>query len=357
MTKRRSGTAPGSETAPCSETTPRSRRAAWTLVLVAPAVAELTLGTVPVRMIWLVLLYVPVYGAGVLLIRELVRRFGGGWSSVLAMGLVYGLVEEGLALQSLTSPHLYGAADWGPRPFGVNAPYAELNLPYHAVFSVLIPIALVELVFRRHGRAAYLRRGGLVVTGLVAALGALLLRVSVPPSEDPHYALPGGAALIILALCAALTVLALGVLPRLPRLHRPPLRGAPPAPRVLGIVCGVASFGYLALLFPFAGADHSAFVPRAWTPVPMAAAALLAAATAVPLLRTGGWTDRHRLAAISGALVAHTAFGLVANTGNVPDALGLVVVAAAMVALLAALGRRLAAPGPARPAHTTRETL
>ncbi|WP_433241377.1 hypothetical protein [Actinomadura nitritigenes] len=348
MTKQRS------ETAPPSRTAPRSRRAAWTLVFVAPAVAELTLGTVPVRMFWLVLLYVPVYGAGVLLIRELVRRFGGGWSSVLAMGLVYGLVEEGLALQSLTSPHLYGAADWGPRPFGVNAPYAELNLPYHAVFSVLIPIALVELVFRRHGRAAYLRRGGLVVTGLVAALGALLLRVSVPPSEDPHYALPGGAALIIVALCAVLTVLALGVLPRLPR---PPLRGAPPAPRVLGVVCGAASFGYLALLFPFAGADHSAFVPRAWTPVPMAAAALLAAATAVLLYRSGGWTDRHRLAAISGALVAHTAFGLVANTGNIPDALGLIVVAAAMVALLAALGRRLAAPGPARSAHTTRETL
>ncbi|WP_190866939.1 hypothetical protein [Actinomadura sp. RB99] len=348
MMKRRSGTAPSSRAAP------RSRRAAWTLVLVAPAVAELTLGTVPVRMFWLVLLYVPVYGAGVLLVRELVRRFGGGWSSVLAMGLVYGLVEEGLALQSLTSPHLYGAADWGPRPFGVNAPYAELNLPYHAVFSVLIPIALVELVFRRHGRAAYLRRGGLVVTGLVAALGALLLRVSVPPSEDPHYALPGGAALIILALCAALTVLALGVLPRLPR---PPLRGALPAPRVLGIVCGAASFGYLALLFPFAGADHSAFVARSWTPVPMAAAALLAAATAVFLRRAGGWTDRHRLAAISGALVAHTAFGLVANTGNIPDALGLIVVAAAMVALLAALGRRLTAPGPARPAHTTRETL
>ncbi|GAA0256845.1 hypothetical protein GCM10009527_061070 [Actinomadura nitritigenes] len=347
MTKRRSGTSPRSATAP------RSRRAAWTLVLVAPAVAELTLGTVPVRMIWLVLLYVPVYGAGVLLIRELVRRLGGGRSSILAMGLVYGLVEEGLALQSLTSPHLYGAAGWGPRPFGVNAPYAELNLPYHAVFSVLVPIALVELVFRRHGRAAYLRRGGLAVTGLVAALGALLLRVLVPPSEDPHYSLPGGAALTILALCAALTVLALGVLPRLPR---PPSRGAPPAPRVLGVICGVASFGYLALLFPFAGADHSAFVPRAWAPVPMAAAALLAAATAVPLLRTGGWTDRHRLAAISGALVGHTAFGLVANTGSVPDALGLTVIAAAMVSLLAALGRRLAAPGPAGPVHTTRET-
>src|SRR4051795_435256 len=106
----------------------RNRGAALALVLIAPAVAELTLGTVPVRMWWVVLLYVPIYGAGVLLIRELVRRTGGGRPSVLLLGLAYGLVEEGLALQSLTSPHLYGAADWGPRPFGINTVYTELNL-------------------------------------------------------------------------------------------------------------------------------------------------------------------------------------------------------------------------------------
>ncbi|GAA2142208.1 hypothetical protein [Actinomadura napierensis] len=332
---------------------PRSRRAAWTLVLVAPAVAELTLGTVPVRMIWLVLLYVPIYGAGVLLIRELVRRLGGGWSSVLAMGLVYGLVEEGLALQSLTSPHLYDAADWGPRPFGVNAPYTELNLPYHAVFSVLVPIALVELVFRRHGRAPYLRRGGVIITGIVAAVGVGLLRVSVPPSEDPHYTLPGDTALVILALCAVLAFVALSVLPRL---RRPPLPGVPPAPWKLGAVCSLASFGFLALLFPFAGADHSAFVPRAWVPMPMAAAALLAVCTAFYLARTGGWTDRHRLAAISGALVAHTAFGFAANTDNVPDAVGLAVIAAVMIYLLQALARRLRTDAGV-PAHATWATL
>src|SRR5690606_26530121 len=56
----------------------RHRGAAWTLVVLTPLVAELALGSTPVRMAWLVLLWTPVYGAGVLLIRELVARRGRG---------------------------------------------------------------------------------------------------------------------------------------------------------------------------------------------------------------------------------------------------------------------------------------
>ncbi|MQY02141.1 hypothetical protein [Actinomadura macrotermitis] len=323
----------------------RRRRAALALVLVAPAVAELTLGSVPVRMLWLVVLYVPIYGAGVLLIREVVRRTGGGTGALLLMGLAYGLVEEGLALQSLTSPHLYGAAGWGPRPWGINAPYAELNLIYHAVFSVLLPVTLVELMFRDLGRTPYLRRGGLIGTAITALLGVGLLRVSVPPSQDPGYLLPGRAALVILGLAAASVVAAL-VLHR-----RRPASSDRPAPgrfRV-GAVCAIAAFAFLALLFPFAGAHHPVFLPRAWAPLPMAVAALVAAAAAWRLRRWSaatGWTPRHRLAAVSGALIAHTAFGLVSHTRDPLDTAGLAVIGAVMILLLHRLDHHLATGTP-----------
>jgi len=42
------------------------------------------------------------------------------------------------------------AAGWAPRLFGLNTAYTELNLVYHAVFSVTIPIVLVELLFAGH---------------------------------------------------------------------------------------------------------------------------------------------------------------------------------------------------------------
>jgi hypothetical protein len=205
---------------------PRNRRAALTLAVLAPVIAEVSLGTVSLHQAWVMPLYIPIYGAGALLIRELVRRTGGGTAALLLLGVAYGLVEEGLALQSLTSPHLYGAAEWAPRLLGFNTAYTELNLAYHAIFSVTIPILLVELLFPTHGRAPYLRRAGVITTGVIALLGAALIRVSVPPTEDPGYTIPLTAALAILAATAALTVAALRPHPPKPQ----PPTSTPTAP-------------------------------------------------------------------------------------------------------------------------------
>ena len=317
------------------DTRPRNRRAALLLVLLAPIVAEVSLGTVPLREAWVMPIYVPIYGAGALFVREVVRRTGGGVANLLIMGVAYGLIEEGLALQSLTSPHLYGAAGWAPRLLGVNTAYTELNLVYHAVFSVTIPVVLVELLFARHGTAPYLRRGGLITTGVIALLGAALLRVSVPPTEDPGYAMPPAAILLITAAVAALAVTAL-------RVRVGQARPADP-PRVL-VVAGataVAAFGFLAMLWPFAGARQPLFTHGAWALLPMAGAALIVAAAIYALRRWSAgpdWTSRHYFAACLGALVAHTAFGLVSNADGPADrvflfAIGVLTAAAGFVAL------------------------
>lgn len=56
------------------------------LLLLAPAVAELLGGATQITQIWLALFYIPVYGAGALLVRELVWRRGLGWWSILLLG-------------------------------------------------------------------------------------------------------------------------------------------------------------------------------------------------------------------------------------------------------------------------------
>jgi hypothetical protein len=320
----------------------RHRLAALTLVVVAPLVAEITLGGTPLSMIWLLVIYLPIYGAGSLLIRELVRRTGGGWPAVLVLGLAYGLVEEGLALQSLTSPQLYGAAGWAPRVLGVNTAYTELNLPYHAVFSVLIPIALVELIFPALGREPYLRRGGTVLTAVVAVLGAGLLRVSVPPSADPGYTMPGGAALAIAALVAALALIALAILPRV-RFSRP-VAGRTPRPTVVGVCCGVAVVLFLGLIWPLGDARQSGFTHGRWVIVPLLAAAAVAATIGWTVRRWSaapGWDRRHRLAAVTGALLAHTAFGMVSAADTAVDRIGLAGFGVVTVVLMVLLSRRL----------------
>lgn len=326
---------------------PGAGKAAWTLVLLTPLIAEFSLGTVPVRMLYLVLMYIPIYGAGALLVRELARRSGGGWPTVALLGVCYGLLEEGLALQSLTSPHLYGAATWGPRVFGINSTYTELNLPYHVVFSVLIPIAVVELLFPRLGTKSYLRRGGLVLTTFVTILGAILLRLAVPPTEDPDYQMSAIAILIVLTLIVSFGTLALRTLPAR-RLGSPSASPAP-APAVVGAVCGIATLAFLALLFPIGGARQPAFAHGNWVLVPMAVAAAIAIGTARLLARWSAdlaWTARHRAVAIGAALIGHSVFGLATRAKTMPDRVLMAVVLVAFGLLTARLANRRAVPEP-----------
>ncbi|GIG66709.1 hypothetical protein Pen01_30040 [Phytomonospora endophytica] len=318
------------------------RRAALVLVVLAPVVAEVTLGSTPVSRIWLLLLWLPIYGAGVLLIRELARRSGTGWAGILVLGLAYGIVEEGIALQALSSPTLYGAGDWAPRLLGLNSAYTEVMLPYHAVFSVAIPILLTELMFPASRSAPYLRRGGLIATAVTAVLGVGLLRLAVPPSEDPGYTIPAPVLIGCVLAVAALGLLALAVLPR--RAPRPPSPGRAPGPWWLAAFGLVSVLGFLVLLYPFAGAGRSAFTHGDWTYLPMAAAALLAVVAALLIgrwSRTRDWNDRHSLALAAGALVAHTAFGAVTIPDTTLDLLGLIALGAAMVAGLVSLARTI----------------
>lgn len=328
------------------ETQPRHRAAAWTLVVLTPVIAELTFGSTPLRMAWLVPLWVPVYGAGVLLIRELVRRAGRGWPSILLLGLAYGMLEDGIGLQALTSPQLYDAADWGMRIAGINLAYWEATGLYHVIFSAAIPIALTELLFGAHGRRPYLRTGGLAITAVVTGLGVVLLRTTVPLAQDPGYQAPVPFVIGVLIAVVVLGVVALRVLPPegTPRFDRP----------VAGLAWWYAGsflavIAYLALSHPMFGAEQPAFTHGNAVIVPMLGVALLAGCASVIFYRaamSSRWSRRHTLAVIGGALVGHSVAGT-AITAFVErtlfDRIGLGLIAVVTAVVIGWLDRRLAA--------------
>jgi hypothetical protein len=309
-------------------TTPRNRRAAFTLIALTPLIAELALGSTPIRMAWLVILWVPIYGAGVLLIRELVTRLGRGWPSILLLAAAYELVEDGIGLQALTSPRLYHAAEWGLRVFGVNAPYWEANLIYHAIFTVAIPIALTDLLFPAYRGRPYLGLPGTVVAGVVAALGVGVLRVSVPMSEDPGYQAPLPFVFGCVVVVVALGVIALAVVPRLRPIPNP-LRVPSRAWLFGGAGLGVLMF--FVLTFPMFGSRQPAFTHGPIVLLPMVAAAALVALGYITLRRmcaSPHWTERHTLAVIAGALIAHSVGGLVVMAHTTIDRVGLLAIIA-----------------------------
>ena len=78
---------------------------AITLFFVAPLVAEFLLGNLPIKLIGALIVLAPMYGGGALLIREIVRRAGRGWPTILLLALTYGILEEAFTTQSLFNPN------------------------------------------------------------------------------------------------------------------------------------------------------------------------------------------------------------------------------------------------------------
>ena len=131
------------------------------LLLLAPWVGEFLLGNISVRQLPALLILALLYGCGALLIREVTRRTGRGWPTILLLGAAYGVIEAGIVDQSLFNPSFEG---WDfqavtPMPaLGISAWHAWTFVIGHSVWSIAVPIALVELLFPDRARAPWLGR-------------------------------------------------------------------------------------------------------------------------------------------------------------------------------------------------------
>src|ERR1700757_2639271 len=71
-----------------------SAQAALTLVVLAPLIAEVMSGSTRLSYIFVFIPEMMVWGCGALVIRELVRRWGGGGLSLLLGGLGLAMAQE-----------------------------------------------------------------------------------------------------------------------------------------------------------------------------------------------------------------------------------------------------------------------
>ena len=129
------------------------------LYLLSPICGELLSGSQPPLEFFrpLNLIFITAfYGSGALLVRELTRRWGKGWPTLLTLGAAYGIVEEGLAAKSFFDPAWMdlGALGVYGRWVGVNWVWAALLTIFHAVFSISIPVLLTELAFPESSEGA-----------------------------------------------------------------------------------------------------------------------------------------------------------------------------------------------------------
>jgi hypothetical protein len=90
---------------------------------------------------------VGLYLPGVLLIREAMVRWHKGWASVLLLGAAYGILEEGIALETLFYSRAgpVGAQGFYGHWLGVNWVWTSGILFVHMIFSIALPILLLGL--------------------------------------------------------------------------------------------------------------------------------------------------------------------------------------------------------------------
>jgi hypothetical protein len=306
------------------------------LYFLAPLVAEFCLGDFPLTMLPLIVPFAAVYGGGALLIREVTRRAGRGWPTMLLLALAYGVLEEGLLTESLFNPNYLGYHLLG-RGFvpalGIAVPWTVFVLTLHTVWSVSTPIALVEESTPERRTTPWLRTPGLVTTAVLFAFGVVFTFGGA--YADGHFLASPAELGVTAAVVIALVVVAF----RLPRVRErrpapplPPLYGEEPERRAPGprAVFATAILAGVAFML---GRDA---VP-AW-PGAVLMLVALAAAVGLTLAWSGrpGWGRWQRFALACGALLTYSWHAF--TTSPVRAAAAPLVLATHVVFALAALG-------------------
>jgi len=296
---------------------------ALVLFILSPLIAELLLGTTKLTQIGGLMITMPLYGCGVLLIRELVRRRSTSWWPVLLFGAAYMLVEEGLALQTLFNPDFVNAAKLGGRWLGVNFVLTQWETGYHIVWSICIPIFITELLFPVRRKRQWLGKLGLTICAFVYALAVLVLGAVSRTILMPGFHAPSAHLFIVAGLACAFAISAL----TWPKAKASTSNAPNPSPRV------TPPWWFILLLAALWAASLFAllFIPTSLKTTGAVGIILLGQLGFTALLvwrlkvlsaNNPGWTNAHRWALVFGPVLVSSCFGLVETAGSRLDQIG-----------------------------------
>lgn len=331
---------------PSNERPWRTRIApAITLLVLAPVIAEVLSGATRVSFLIVLIPEIMVWGCGALMIRELARRWGGGWTSILLLGLALAVAEEVIIQQTSIAPLPWlGTGTAYGRAGGVNWVYFLYMLGYESVWVVLVPIQLTQLIFSKRRDENWLRTGGLIIAAIVFLFGSFIAwftwtqqaRTVVFHAEkyqpSPVLIITGLLAIALLTL-AAWAARGVGK-------HEAPSSSPALNPWLVGA-------GAFVLALPWWVLISIVFVPNVPVAarVPMVAGVLWAGLAFFVVRRCSsaqGWTDMHRWALVFSTVLVCMVGGFAGSSAWPPlDLYGKAVLNIIAVVCLLALARKL----------------
>ena len=308
------------------------------LFFLAPLVAEFLLGNLPITLLSSLIVLAPMYGGGALLVREVVRRTGRGWSSIFVLGLAFGIAEEAFMTQSLFNPDYLGLHAHLLQPayipaLGIGAWWTVFVLTLHTVWSISVSIALMESMVPERANKPWLGGVGLGLVTLLFVLASIAIAKYTVQHDATHFM----ASRIQFASSAVVLVVLVTVSFFMPKRGTSKSVGEAPSPWLVGAIALSASS--LFIIFP---------VKWGWWAV--AVYLLLYVAMTLNVTswaRRSGWDSRHRLALAAGAAMTYAWHAFVqppsAGGGGTTARIGNVVFAIAAVAVIGVAAKKTTA--------------
>ncbi|HEY3705489.1 MAG TPA: hypothetical protein VGL22_10540 [Terracidiphilus sp.] len=308
------------------------------LFFLSPLIAEFLLGDFPLTQIGILLILAPFYGGGAILIREITRRTGRGWPTILTLALAYGILEEAFTTQTLFNPdylglHLHLLEPAFIPALGISAWWTVFVLTLHTVWSISVPIAIMEALVPRRAHTPWLKGLGLaIVTVLFVLIACMMTRHQI--DTDSHHFMASRTQLAVSAVCCIVVAIAAFLLPRRSDQKRP---GTAPNPWISGALSLAACSIFLV-------------APRTWGWGAVAiylALDLVMIIAALAWSRHAGWNNLHILSLAGGAALSYAWHAFIQQpvTGKADAAMriGNAVLALGTILLLYAAARRTSA--------------
>lgn len=266
------------------------------LFFLAPFVGEFLLGNLTLGELGIGLLLAPMYGAGALLIREVTRRTGRGWPTMVLLATAYALIEEGPIDQLLWNDDYAGHdllhGDSYLPAIGMSVELTLAVIALHAVWSICVPIAIMETLVGSRRTTPWLRTPGFVVTAVLYVAGGVF--VFVGNYSEEHFLASPAQLIGVTAVIIALVVLAFR------RRLATPILGRAPSPLTVGVGSLVATSAYLA---------PPTLITAGWYEWPGVIVWCVVAGLGLALIprwsRQEGWGQQHIFALAAGATLTY----------------------------------------------------
>jgi hypothetical protein len=264
------------------------------LFFLAPFVSEYLLGDFPLTKLAYMFILAPMYGGGALLIREVVRRSGKGWPTILLLAFAYAVLEEAFTTQTLFNPNYLKlnlrllSPAYIPE-LGIGVWWTIFVLTLHTVWSISTSIALIEGCVPERATTPWLGGIGLTIDSLLfvlAAVASTRFQMKNDPfrASEAQFVVSG----IIVVVAAAVAFL----LPAQPAGTNPSPAPSPWLAGALGLISGSLFL----------------IVPREWAWGAVAiylTLDLIVIVAVTSMSHHSGWGGSHRLGLAAGAALAY----------------------------------------------------